>query len=485
MIGITAAGAYVPRMRLQRTSIAAASVWFDPSLRGLAKGERSMCNWDEDALTMAVSAAQDCRTDGGIDALDAIYFASTSAPFVDRQNAGIIAEALNLGTAVRTMDIGGSRRAATSATLAALDFARANPNRTALVAAGEHRRTRTGSPLEMIYGDGAAAITIGGGDVIAEFMTAHTHAEDFVDQYRGEGMGYDYEWEERWVRSEGYMKLVPRAVQGLLEKANFTAADIKHFVMPSGRARVAATVAKACGIAPEAVADNLIETCGEAGAAHPMLLLVSTLERAEPGELILMTSFGQGCEALLFRATASIRRDSAALRVSGSLSRGVSEENYAKFQTFNGSVEREFGKRAETDKQAYLSAFNRERGLLTSFVGGKCGRCGAIQIPRAEYCVNPECSAKDSQEAYPLVSARGAVKTFTADRLTFDLNPPAYFGLVEFEGGGRLMMDFTDVDGETFDVGTQVRLQFRIKQVDPQRGFRKYFWKAVPVNTPG
>ena len=80
-----------------------------------------------------------------------------------------------------------------------------------------------------------------------------------------------------------------------------------------------------------------------------------------------------------------------------------------------------------------------------------------------------------------MVSAKGAVKTYTADRLTFDLNPPAYFGLVEFEGGGRIMVDFTDVDPETFDVGTRVSMQFRIKQIDGQRGFRKYFWKASPL----
>lgn len=80
------------------------------------------------------------------------------------------------------------------------------------------------------------------------------------------------------------------------------------------------------------------------------------------------------------------------------------------------------------------------------------------------------------------MSAKGQVKTYTADQLTFDMNPPAYFGLVEFEGGGRLMVDFTEVDAETFDVGTKVRMVFRIRQIDDQRGFRKYFWKAVPVS---
>ena len=73
------------------------------------------------------------------------------------------------------------------------------------------------------------------------------------------------------------------------------------------------------------------------------------------------------------------------------------------------------------------------------------------------------------------------VKTFTADRLVFSMDPPAYFGLVEFEGGGRTMVDFTDVEPEAFDVGTRVTMRFRIKHVDARRGMRQYFWKAAPA----
>ena len=75
---------------------------------------------------------------------------------------------------------------------------------------------------------------------------------------------------------------------------------------------------------------------------------------------------------------------------------------------------------------------------------------------------------------------KGAVMTYTADRLTFDLNPPAYYGLVEFEAGGRALVDFTEVEPAGFDVGTQVTMQFRIKHFDRGRGYRTYFWKAAP-----
>ena len=135
----------------------------------------------------------------------------------------------------------------------------------------------------------------------------------------------------------------------------------------------------------------------------------------------------------------------------------------------------------ETDKQTFLSGYQRRKDLLTGFTGGKCRRCGTVQVPRERYCVQPDCHALDSQDPYCFAGRRGVVRTWTADRLTFDWNPPAYFGMIEFEGGGRLMMDFTEVQQGQVDAGTSVTVHFRIKQIDHQRGFRKYFWKAVPV----
>ena len=61
-VGIHAFGGYVPRLRLQRGVIAEANAWFNPGLKGLGKGERSIANWDEDAVTMAVEASRSSFT---------------------------------------------------------------------------------------------------------------------------------------------------------------------------------------------------------------------------------------------------------------------------------------------------------------------------------------------------------------------------------------------------------------------------------------
>lgn len=480
-LGITRYGAYLPRLRLQRKAVADANAWFDASLQGLARGERTMCNWDEDAITMAVEACADCLGAAPGPRPAALVLASTSLPFLDRQNSVLVAEALNLGApGLRTLDVAASQRAATSGLMAALDMAAAGRGEVLLVAS-EHRKTRCGSREEMLYGDGAAAVALGTEGVVAELVATASEPVDFVDHYRAEGYGFDYGWEERWIRDEGLMKIVPRATRAVLEAAGVAPGDVAHYVVPTDQAAVPAAIAKKVGIRAEAVADNLPATVGITGAAHPILLLAQRLEQAAPGDLLLVTGFGQGCDALLFRATAAVRDRRPARGVSGALAARRPEANYGKFQAFNDLVDRELGKRAEADKQSYLAAMYRNRGLVNGFVGGRCTACGTVQIPKQNYCVNPECNAYDTQADHPMAGARGRVATWTADRLTFDFNPPAYFGLVVFEGGGRLMMDMTEVDPKTFDTGTEVSVHFRVKQVDPQRGFRKYFWKAIPT----
>ena len=480
--GITAFGAYIPRLRLQRSAILRANAWANGALAAHGQGERSMCNWDEDSVTMAVEAARDALAGADRSAVSAVHLASTTLPFTDRQNAGICAEALNLGTDIATLDIGSSLRAGTTGLVNALGAVRAGAPGEVLFIASEHRRSRTGTPQELLYGDGAAAFRLGRDGVVARLVAHHTMSVDFVDHYRGQHSEFDYEWEERWVRDEGYLKIVPRAVEEALRGADLEPASIDRFLLPCSLRRVPDMVAKRVGIRAEAVGDVMQRDCGDTGAAHAVLMLCRALEEAQPGERILVAGFGQGCDVLVFEVTDAIHSLPRRRGVSGALARRTPEENYDRFLTFNGLVDKDFGKRAETDHQTPLSTLYRNRRMLTGFVGGRCERCGTVQFPKSRYCVNPNCGALDSQSDHEMADTPGTVKTWTADSLTFSIDPPAYFGMVQFEGGGRLMVDFTDVDRETFDIGARVGMQFRVREFDPERGFRKYFWKAAQVD---
>jgi hydroxymethylglutaryl-CoA synthase len=476
--GILAYGAYIPLRRLQRKAIVAANSWFNSALKSQGKGERAMANWDEDSVTMAVAASRDCLGSRDRDDIAALHLASPSLPFDDRLNAGIVAGALNLSEAVAGHDHSATQRAGLSALADALG---ATETRPVLVAAAEKRRTKAASPLELSTGDGAAAFLIGEGEPIAELVSRANRTVDFVDHYRGDGAAYDYMWEERWIRDEGYNKIVPATLADLFAKAGAKPSDVAHFCMPCTLAKVANSVAKKAGVPESAVRDNLASVCGDTGSAHALVMLAHALESARPGELILVVAFGQGCDALLFRATDKIGAARPARGVSGWLARRREEANYQKFLAFNDNVVVERGMRSELDKATALSSLYRNRDMLTGFVGGKCNVCGTLQFPKSNVCVNPNCNAFHSQEPQPFADMEGRIMSYTADNLTYSADPPACYGMVQFDAGGRIMIDFTDVVPDEIDVGKKMDMVFRIKDVDPQRGFTRYFWKATPA----
>lgn len=478
-IGILSYGGYLPKTRLQKSVIAKAHRWFNPGLGGLGKGERTMANWDEDTVTMAVEAARDCM--GGFDrrSLSAIYLASTSFPFLDRQNAGIVGDALDVNPDAMTLDISSSQRAGTSALMQAL---RSNGEGPVLVTAAEKRRTKAASPQELTYGDGAAALLVGEGDVIARCLGMVTEAVDFVDHFRSETSEFDYGWEERWIRDEGYMKIAPRVVRALFAKTGLGGGDITTFCFPTAARGVAGKLAKTLGIADAAAADNLQAVCGETGAAHPLVMLAHALDTAAPGDKILVVSFGQGCDALLFEVTPALKALPARRGIAGSLARRREETNYHRFLAFNDMVPMERGLRSEVDKMTGLSTHYRNKDMSQKLMGGECRECGTIQFPKTRVCVNPNCGATDTLDDHPFADKRAKINSFTIDRLTYSPDPPAWYGMVQFEGGGRLMNDFTDIapDAE-LEVGMEMQMMFRVKDYDDNRGFRRYFWKATPV----
>ena len=479
-IGILAYGAYIPRRRLARKSIADANAWFNPALRGQAKAERSMCNWDEDAVTMAVEAARDCLTGLARDQIRTLQLASTSFPFEDRLNSGIVAQALNLEAEISALDVGLSQRAATSGLAAVLEGA-ASTGGQALFLASEKRRTKAGSTLEMTSGDGAAALLIGAGKVIAKLVGANSLTVDFVDHYRGHGFAYDYVWEERWIRDEGYTKIVPATLAGLFKKCAAEPGSIAHFCMPCTLGKMAASVAKRAGIAEGAVRDNLHAVCGETGCAHSLVMLADALAVAKPGERILVVGFGQGCDALLFEATGELQQLPPRMGVRGYLARRHEETNYNRFLAFNELIMIERGMRAELDKQTALSTLYRKRDMILGLVGGRCGKCGTLQFPKSNVCVNPDCHAFPPQPAPASAEMSGRVTPHPPPQPPYSPDPPAIFGMVQFDAGGRLMADFTDVETADVSVGMPMRMVFRIKDYDSQRGFTRYFWKATPA----
>ncbi len=481
MIGITSYGAYIPRLRLNRMSIFQSIGWFAPAVIMVAQGERSMCYWDEDAVTMAVAASRDCLKGMDKQKIEGMFLASTTLPFADRQNAGIVSTALNLKSNIVTSDFTSAQKAGTNALLTAIESVKGGERKNILVTAADKRETKPAYFYEMWFGDGAAAFMIGDTNVIAEYKGSYSVSYDFVDHYRSAFKKYDYTWEERWVRDEGYAKIIPEAVNGLLKKLKITIKDVDKMVYPCFFKAEHRNIAKKLGAPPDKVVDNLHEVCGETGTAHPLLMMTAALDDAKPGDKIVMASFGQGCSAFLFEVTQNITKMPERNKFKRTLAHKETTDNYLKFLKFRGLIHPEMGIRAEAETQTAVTTLWRRRKMLLGLVGGKCRECGTPQFPKTDVCVNPACTARHSQDEYEFADIPAKIKTFTGDMLAVSVEPPHKYGMIQFEGGGRFMADFTDCTLEDLKVGLPVQMVFRKRNEDEERGFVNYFWKAAPI----
>lgn len=474
--GLISIGAYIPRLRLSRSAIAAAHKWMAPSLGAGARGERAFCSFDEDAVTMAVEALRDAVPLVERGDMRSLVLASTTLPYADLSNAAIVAGAADLAADVRTQESTGSQRAATSALIEGF---RARAEGT-VVLATERPQAPPASAQEMQSGAGAAALRLGTGDLVARFLGAGSVALNFADHLRAAGGDDGYYWEERWIRDEGYGRAIPPAVNAALAEAGLSIADIQHFVMPATIRKGADAVARDLGFKGD-VADDLATSCGHAGAAHAFLMLAQVLETASAGERVLVVGFGQGADAIVLEVTG---KRSSGRGIAACLADKLVTQDYLRLLSYYGRVELFWGMRAEGAEKAALTSAWRAAPQLSAFKGGKCPTCGTVQFPQLPLCVSEGCATpRAAFEQVSLADAPAKVLTYTADWLSYHPAPPLNIGFVQFANGARVYMETCDAAPGQMDVGLPLRMVFRIKKIDPRNGFRRYFWKATPTQS--
>lgn len=474
MTGITEIGTYLPRTRLSRSAITAATGWLTPSARGVNPGTRTLGFWDEDPVTMAVAAARLCLAGiaPGSRTIRALDFASTTAPFAERQNASLVHGALTLGERCLTQDLAGTPRAALAALHRLLESGDSG-----LVVGADRPVAPAGSAAELRYGDGAAAALVGADAPLFLYDGGISTAAGFTDRYRAAGETIATEWEERWVRDEAYGKLLPETIAAALSAAGCAADAIDHFVLASPLPAIGAWVACKAGLDRARIADPLADISGFTGCGHALLMLAAAMETIAPGDRILLCQVGQGATALVLQATERVRATDTGFSLRPADT--ILETSYLKLPVFSGLLPWDKGLRGRSRMQEALTTAARYEPAILGFVGGRCRETGAVQFPPSRLSANRQHPALDTQDPYPLADVGGVIASRTADALAFSPAPPSCYGLVDFHGGGRLMMDFTDPDAGTLVPGDEVRFVFRIKESDETTGYRRYFWKAV------
>jgi hydroxymethylglutaryl-CoA synthase len=477
--GISAIGSYLPSTRVEKADIYQAHAWALPGLKGKSRGWRSAARWDQDIVTMAVEAARRATRESGRESIKELSVASTSHPFKDRSSASIASAALNLPTTVFATDQSSSRRAGTSALLKSLLEQTSGQH---LVIAAEKRIAQAGSWAEISWGDGAAAVVTDDENPIAQLIGWHSLHEDSIDFYWSDGF-MPYQGEERWIKETMLQSQVVPTVQAALEKANTNPADVDWAVLcepvPGCEKQLLRSL-KLENATP--ITQQFLLEVGDLGAALPLAGLCMAIEKAKVGDTILVTGFGNGCDALVFKMLQPIDESKKALESQMATKRAI---GYTAFATSRNLIDLDYGPRSERIDKTALSVHGRLRKDITAFIGGKTTAEGAVQFPKSPIAANGSFSNETGYIDVCLADLEATVVSITTDHLSYCPDPPFYFGLVEFENGARLPMEFADLPPEGLAVGDTVRMEFRIKSIDRARGYRHYFWKATALNAGG
>ena len=468
MAGISSFGAYVPRYRLGQET----EGWNSPQ-------ERSIANFDEDSVTMAVAAGIDCLRGQDRQAVDGLIFATTTTPYAEKQCAAIIATALDLRRDIFAADITDVLKAGTTALMSALDSVTAGSANNVLVIASDNRQSAPRGDMEHNLGDGAAAFLVSQDNVVAELAGNYSITENMMDSWRSTGDSFVRSWEDRFATEEGLERILGDALSGYLEKYGVEIKDVGKvaFYAPDGRRHSQLT--RRAGFAPEQVQEPFFGSLGNTGAAFPLMLLAAALESATPGQLLLTVSYGDGSDVLGFRTTEAVSSLTPRMGVTGYLNAKTQLDSYETYAGWREVWVTDAAARRPVANSPSVTALWRESDKNLRLYGATCNSCGYVQYPPQRVCVN--CQTKDDSTPTRFSDRKGTVFTYSMDYLAATTDKPLVITTVDFEGGGRMLCMMTDRELDEVRIDMPIEMSFRKLRV--VNGIHNYYWKAVPQRT--
>ncbi|MFG1285071.1 hypothetical protein [Xanthobacter autotrophicus] len=289
MTSIQSYGAAFPTLRL--SAQAYRDAWGACAAKGLRR--KAFCAFDEDPLTLAISAARNALAGGEANAGDvgALFVGATTWPYEEKPAAASLVTAL-LGTdAIRTAELRGSRQAGLQALLAAAEYVAAHPDRLALAVAVDAPSAAPDAPYEHALAAGAAAFVVGSRPAIATIAgdTAVT-METFGSRFRRHGEAQIHDLELR----------VDDDAKSLDAVARVQPKQLYTQLATGGSNELAARAARHFGGEP----DGLWPDLGDTGAAGACIALAHSLDTATVGDRILALAVGGGATAVTVEVTA-------------------------------------------------------------------------------------------------------------------------------------------------------------------------------------
>lgn len=456
MRGIATVGTCVPRYRLPATEIEEA---WGSSPKGIE--HVAIPGPDEDAVTMAVAAAEDALSHTNVTREEIAFLglATTTPPLEEELLCGRLARMLALPRDLAT-------RAATQSTLGGGRLLADALERegTALVIAADAPYSEPETPM----GAGAVALLVRE-EAAVPIADVASHTDDAPGlRFRERGAdrvdGIGVTSYERSVLREH----VTRAVEGL--DRDLEEIDAAAIHQPSGGTPYRAGSDL---FATEAISrGTVVDRVGDAGAAGVPLGLCETLAGATESETTVAAFFASGSGAIALACEGSLDR-------SFELDTGV-EIEYSRYLRERGYIVD--GEVAGGGANVSLPSWQRSLDQRYRLVGGRCPDCGTLVFPPEGAC--PECHGlveydleelpREGEVVARTVIGRGGAPPEFADQQARD----GAFCVAIVDLGARLPAQVVDCHPETVAVGDRVRAV--IRKLYEQEGISRYGVKFVP-----
>ncbi len=293
-VGIVGYGVYIPRYRLPATEV---SKQWTGGAGGTPIKEKSVPGLDEDTATIAIEAGRNALARAGLAGreLRAIWVGSESHPYAVKPTSTIVAEALDAVPLIQAGDWEFACKAGTEAVVAAVGLVGSEMADYAMGIGADTSQGRPGDALEYTAAAGGAALIIGPAhEALARWEGSLSYVTDTPDFWRRPGAEYPSHG-MRFTGDPAYFEHVVTAGKLLLEQMNRTAADYRYVVLHQPNVKFPSRAAKMLGFKPEQVETGLLSgVIGNTYSGASLVGLTAVLDEAQPGDRILVVSFGSG-----------------------------------------------------------------------------------------------------------------------------------------------------------------------------------------------
>jgi len=344
MIGIVGYGSYVPRYRIKAENIA--DQWgadAEAFKKGLLLEEKTVPGPDEDTITISVAAARYALQRAGIDPqeIGCCYIGSESHPYAVKPSGTVLIDALGIGPDVHVADFEFACKAGTEAMYVAYSHVKSGEMKYALGIGADTSQGAPGNALEYTASAGGAAFIMGTAKVAAEILHTYSYTSDTPDFWRREGEFYPRH-AGRFTGEPAYFRHVLSATRGILDRSGLKPGDFRYavFHMPNGKFPLRA--GKILGFEKEQLEQGwVVNLMGNTYSGSSPTGLAAVLDVAEPGDRILVTSFGSGAgsDSFILRATERLPEiQPLAPTVRGQLGDRRIHLDYGKYVAYRGKI---------------------------------------------------------------------------------------------------------------------------------------------------